>query len=95
MSLISIDNYNEVIKDFILQKPADKAIKDALRNLMWTNAGIVRVLQKLIDAQEEINSFLEEDVGRLLFLRLLTAKSIIESAINRKESIGAHYIKES
>ena len=39
--------------------------------------------------------FLKEDVGRLLFLRLLTAKSIIESAINRKSSIGAHYIKEN
>jgi len=77
-----------------LQKNSDKAIKNALRTIMWRNAGIVRQRQDLIDALDEIDSFLKEDVGRLLFLRLLTAKSIVESAINRKESIGAHYIKE-
>jgi len=82
-------------KDFILQKDKDKAIKNALRTLMWRNVGIVRVPQNLIDAYDEIESYLDEDVGRLLFLRLLTAKSIIKSAINRKESIGAHYIKEN
>jgi L-aspartate oxidase len=86
------------IKDNIpyydLLKKGDKAIKNALRTIMWRNVGIVRNRQDLIDALEEIESFLAEDVGRLLFLRLLTAKSIIESAINRKKSVGAHYIKE-
>ncbi len=77
-----------------LQKTTDKAIKNALRNLMWTNVGIVRQRQDLIDALEEVEGFLNEKVGRLLFLRLLTAKSIIQSAVNRKQSIGAHYIKE-
>ncbi len=82
-------------RHFELKKQIDKAIKDDLRNLMWVNVGIVREAQKLIDALDEVNLYLEEDVGRLLFLRLLTAKSIIQSAINRKESIGAHFIKES
>jgi L-aspartate oxidase len=41
----------------------------------------------------QIDTFLKEEVGRLLFLRLLTAKSILKAAINRKESLGAHYIK--
>ncbi len=79
----------------ILQKVTDKAIKNDLRNLMWTSVAIVRESQELIDALEEVESYLNDDVGRLLYLRLLTAKSIIESAINRKESIGAHYIKEN
>jgi L-aspartate oxidase len=79
---------------YVLQKPTDKAIKNALRTLMWTHVGIVREYQDLIDALEEVESYLKEDVGRLLFLRLLTAKSIIQSAINRKKSIGAHFIKE-
>ena len=61
---------------------------------MWTNVGIVRERQELIDAYEEVESYLDEDIGRLLFLRLLTAKSIIKSAIDRKQSIGAHFIKE-
>jgi L-aspartate oxidase len=61
---------------------------------MWTHVGIVRQKQDLIDALEEIESYLDEDIGRLLFLRLLTAKSIVQSALERKKSLGAHYIKE-
>ena len=92
---IALEDFKGKEKNFVLQKEGDKAIKNALRNLMWTNVGIVRVSQKLIDALDEINLYLEEDIGRLLFLRLLTAKSIVKSAINRKESIGAHYLKET
>ncbi|HIP12214.1 MAG TPA: FAD-binding protein [Arcobacter sp.] len=92
---ISKKNYTKEIEYFTLLKNSDKAIKNALRNLMWTKVGIVRSMQNLIDALEEVESYLEENVGRLLFLRLLTAKSIIRSAINRKKSIGAHYIKEN
>ena len=93
---IDLNDYKNKDKQphYILQKTTDKAIKNGLRNLMWTNVGIVRERQELIDAYEEVESYLDEDIGRLLFLRLLTAKSIIKSAINRKESIGAHYIKE-
>jgi len=83
------DNYPH----YNLLKKGDKAIKNALRTLMWTHVGIVRERQDLIDALEEIESYLGENIGRLLFLRLLTAKSIIQSAIDRKESVGAHYIK--
>ncbi len=91
---IDLKNFHKDVPYYELQKKGDKAIKNALRNLMWTNVGIVRKRQDLIDALEEVESFLQEDVGRLLFLRLLTAKSIIESAIKRKKSIGAHFIKE-
>lgn len=92
---INLDDLTLKPKHYDLKKSTDKAIKDELRNLMWTNVGIVRQSQSLIDALDEINSYLEEDIGRLLFLRLLTAQSIIKSAINRKKSIGAHYIKEN
>ena len=91
---INLDDYKNIQPHYILQKTTDKAIKNGLRNLMWTNVGIVRERQELIDAYDEVESYLDEDIGRLLFLRLLTAKSIIKSAINRKDSIGAHYIKE-
>lgn len=92
---IKLDNYTNPIKHYKLKIATDKAIKNDLRNLMWTNVSIVRERAKLIETLEEIDSYLEEDLGRLLFLRLLTAKSIIKSALNRKESIGAHYIKEN
>lgn len=78
-----------------LQKKGDQEIKNDLRELMWANVGILRKQQNLIDTLKIVDSYLSKDIGRLLFLRLLTAKSIIQSAINRKKSIGAHYIKES
>lgn len=93
---IDLKNFNSnEIPYYILQKPSDTAIKNDLRNIMWTKVGIVRQRQDLIDALEEIESYLKEDVGRLLFLRLLTAKSIIQSALKRKKSLGAHFIKEN
>lgn len=91
---INKNDFKKEIKYFTLQQAIDKAIKHDLRTLMWTHVGIVRQRQNLIDAYEEVESFLNENVGRLLYLRLLTAKSIIQSAIDRKESIGAHFIKE-
>jgi L-aspartate oxidase len=91
---IDLEYFKKEIPYYVLQKPMDKQIKDDLRNLMWTSVGIVRQRQELIDALEEIESFLHEDIGRLLFLRLLTAKSIVQSALNQKQSLGAHFIKE-
>jgi len=92
---IDLDNYKDESKTYVLQKKIDKAIKNGLRNLMWTHVGIVRERQELIDAYEEIESYLVEDIGRLLFLRLLTARAIIKSAIERKKSIGAHFVKKN
>ena len=91
---INLDNYKNNVKHYILEKNTDKTIKNILRNLMWTNVGIVRSKQDIIDAYDEVELYLKEDMGRLLFLRLLTAKSIIKSALERKNSIGAHYLKE-
>ncbi|QOG11390.1 L-aspartate oxidase [Arcobacter sp. FWKO B] len=93
---IKIDptQYNSLIKHYILQKPADKAIKNELRELMWTHAAIVRTHSGLEYALTKVNEYLTQDIGRLLYLRLLTAKAILEAALNRKESLGAHYIKD-
>lgn len=91
---ISCENYTKSIKSFIRNKEIDKPIKDRLRKLMWDNAAIVRDQCSLEESLEEIDNFLKEDVGRLLFLRLLTAKSILNAAIDRKESLGAHFISK-
>ena len=92
---ISYENYMDSIKSYTRNKTIDKDIKNILRKLMWDSASIVRNEKDLQKALEQIKLFLEEDVGRLLFLRLLTAKAIIESAISRKESLGAHFINNS
>ncbi|GAB1466961.1 hypothetical protein MASR2M54_24610 [Aliarcobacter cryaerophilus] len=43
---------------------------------------------------KKIESYLLLDVGRLLYLRLLTAKTILKACLKREKSLGAHFIKE-
>ena len=70
----------------------DKEKKDLLRKIMWEKVSIVRTTEGLKSALEAVEKMLREPVGRLLLLRLLSAKCIIESALKRTESIGVHYI---
>lgn len=92
---ITKENYDKPIINYVRNQEIDKDIKDNLREMMWTNAAIVREAAKLKTTLETIENYLKLDVGRLLFLRLLTAKAILKSALKRKESLGAHYIKEN
>ncbi len=78
--------------NFIFLKPNDKDTKNSLRDIMWDSVGIQRERNRLKEALNFVDEFLERDNGRLLYLRLLSAKKIIESAIERKESLGAHYL---
>jgi len=72
----------------------DKNIKNQLRRIMWENVSIVRTKGGLNDALETINALLNENIGKLLRFRLLTAKEIVTSALKRSESIGVHTIQE-
>jgi L-aspartate oxidase len=90
---IQSENYTKSIKHYIRNQEIDKEIKNSLRKMMWENVAIMRNEKELKNTLIQIDTFLKEEVGRLLFLRLLTAKSILKAAINRKESLGAHYIK--
>jgi len=80
------------IGDELLEIEGDKEKKDRLRRIMWENVSIKRTPDGLNTAYEAINEMLEGEVGRLLRLRLLTARSIVVSAKKRSESIGVHYI---
>lgn len=92
---IEKDNYDKPIINYVRNQAIDKDLKDNLREMMWTHASIVRDPKTLQTTLDTIESYLKLDVGRLLYLRLLTAKSILKSALERKKSLGAHYIKES
>jgi L-aspartate oxidase len=91
---IDKQNYKKEIKEYIRNKEIDKDIKDDLRRTMWESAGIVRTKKELKDALNKIESYLLLDVGRLLYLRLLTAKTILKACLEREKSLGAHFIKE-
>ncbi|MGD9971173.1 MAG: L-aspartate oxidase [Sulfuricurvum sp.] len=70
----------------------DKAKKDRLRQIMWKHVSIVRTPQGLQEAKEEVEILLQSPLGRMLRLRLLCAKAVIEGALSRSESIGVHFI---
>ncbi len=61
---------------------------------MWESAGKKKKKKELKDALNKIESYLLLDVGRLLYLRLLTAKTILKASLKREKSLGAHFIKE-
>lgn len=80
------------LSDEPLELDGDKVKKDELRRIMWENVSIKRTPKGLATALEAIEKMLASSVGRLLRLRLLTARSIVTSAQKRSESIGVHYI---
>lgn len=75
-----------------LEIAGDKEKKDQLRRIMWENVSIKRTPQGLKAADDAIEEMLSGSIGRLLRLRLLTARSIVTAAQKRSESIGVHYI---
>ena len=92
---ISQEKYTKNVKFYVRNKDIDKKIKNDLRKIMWESASISRNKTDLTKSLQLIDNYLTYDLGRLLFLRLLTAKSILESALKREKSLGAHYIKEN
>jgi L-aspartate oxidase len=70
----------------------DTILKQRLRRTMWQEVGIVRTRSGLERALDFVDDVQHLTVGRLLGLRLKTARRIIESALERQVSVGAHYI---
>jgi len=79
------------INDEILKFDTDKQYKNKLREIMWNNVGIIRNESSLKEALHFVENSIDK-VGRTTKLRFFTAKEIIIQALNRKESLGAHYI---
>ena len=82
------------VSDEVMSFKNDKIKKNQLRHVMWENVSIIRTKSGLNDALETINALLKEKIGKLLKFRLLTAREIVLSALNRSESIGVHTIQE-
>ena len=78
----------------VMSLKGDKAKKNQLRHIMWENVSIIRTKDGLNDAFSSINALLNENIGKLLKFRLLTAREIVVSALNRGESIGVHTMYE-
>jgi len=93
---VSTCNKNKVKfskKEILLSNKEDKILKNELRVLMWKYAGIVRSEKNLKKALNRVEEMLKLPTGKLIKLRLLTSRTIIKSALGRKKSLGAHYIR--
>ena len=83
-------------KDYgnILHKENDKIYKHKLRQVMWEDIGIIRTTKGLHEAKNLIYDMKNKEIGRLLELRLNTASAIVDAALERKESLGSHYMEK-
>ncbi len=101
----TIDAEIKRVEAFLYRKGSPKAtdVLNKLKDIMWNNVGIIRDEEKLLSAQQEIRALQEEaqslaaeDRGQLqscleIQEMLKTAEVIVLSALERKESRGAHY----
>jgi L-aspartate oxidase len=76
----------------IMSLKDDKEKKNLLRQIMWEDVSIIRTKEGLNRALEKINALLNENIGKLLKFRLLTAREIVLGALGREESVGVHTI---
>ena len=97
-SILSNDSKKDFLEfnvvEELMSHKDDKIKKDQLRSIMWKNVSIVRTKNGLNEALEQINALLNENIGKLLKFRLLTAREIVLSALRRDESLGVHTIIE-
>ena len=105
----TIKKYSQDGEDYIEFLPEKiNEYKSKLQDIMWNGAGIIRSQESLLNAMSMINK-LEESFksGRSeinicnsiseyeLRNMIYVAKCIINSALQRKESVGAHYRSDS
>lgn len=92
---ISNPKRNFSISQEVLHKEGDERLKNVLRKIMWEKVGIIRSKTSLLSALEGVEVMALGNIGRMLRLRLMVAKEIITQALNRKQSLGAHYVSDS
>ncbi len=94
-----INEFSYTPKEFAIEKrqlvkSEDAKFKSLLRKTMWEKVGIIRKPSELQEAKDIVTQIANKPIGYLLRLRLASALAIIEAAIARKKSVGAHYIEE-
>jgi len=79
------------INSEVVIKDGDEVLKNELQNLMWSYLSIERNSLDMTKALDRVAEILKLNIGRYLKLQLLTAKKIIDSAIENRESKGVHF----
>jgi L-aspartate oxidase len=86
----------------VVQSPELERLKKAVQNVMWRSAGIIRRENDLLSGRAELSRIadelqgLPESVEKYEVENLITnAQLIVEGALQRRESVGAHFRKDS
>lgn len=98
------EKFDKIISKYEIPNVENKIdvqnLKSKLKDLMWNNVGIYRNEKSLNDAINGLNKLEKEFPKQDKYLSkeeyefknmLISARSIVKSAIRRKESRGAHY----
>lgn len=80
----------EVI-DFVSDSEEDKVLRLDLQELMWEKVGLVRALQGMQEALDNLNKM--DSRGTETDNLLTVAKAVASAALARKESVGAHFVE--
>lgn len=71
----------------------DQLVLARIRQLMWDQVGIVRTMDGLQAAHQQVEVLERRCLqGAPVLRQLSTARLIIEAAVRRKESVGAHHL---
>jgi len=92
------------VNDKQITKQTLSKIKTNIQKTMWEKVGIIRkkkeleeALKRLKELREQLNKIKEDSgISRQLFETINLAEIsilITKSALNRRKSLGAHYIK--
>lgn len=80
--------------DAIHPEPEDHDLQHQVQKTMWDQVGIVRTQEGLTAARKTMHTILKKPEKSLTTSQMAqTALLIIEAALARQESIGAHYIR--
>ncbi|MBR4609573.1 MAG: FAD-binding protein [Erysipelotrichaceae bacterium] len=88
--LVQDDNNELKETDNDYQKLND-SYSEKIRDILLSGLGIVRNKDGISDAIEKINQLLMENLKEVQFAKTILAKAMLISALDRKESRGAHY----
>ena len=98
---LCFDRRDDVVYDIQLDSHQIKGFMNEIKNLMSLYAGAVRKIDGMLFAIERVNRIMDyidkTDIDTVecfeLYSIVQTAKMILESALNRKENIGAHFVE--
>lgn len=84
----SDDAIQEIDNDYIR---LDEAYSENIKNILVSGLGIIRNHEGINNAIKQIDLLLEKDLNAVQYEKAMLAKAMLLSALNRKESRGAHY----